>query len=109
MQEGLGKIRCSLWDHKGDHKSDNPYPGILAVVDDVIVTSDSVNMVSEACLTGKPVYVAELQAETGRIAAFHQMMMTAGHTKWLGQAFTAPPVILDQSAYVAEQVKKLLI
>ncbi|MGC6531197.1 MAG: mitochondrial fission ELM1 family protein [Candidatus Puniceispirillaceae bacterium] len=109
LQEGLGKIRYFLWDHKGDHKSDNPYPGILAVVDDVIVTSDSVNMVSEACLTGKPVYVAELQAETGRIAAFHQMMMTAGHTKWLGQAFTAPPVILDQSAYVAEQVKKHLI
>ena len=51
----------------------NPYP-ILGIADAVIVTSDSVNMASEAALTGKPLLIAAWQPETGRIAAFHQAM-----------------------------------
>ena len=58
----------------------NPYPGILALADAVIVTSDSVNMASEAAMTGKPVLIADWQVETGRIAAFHRTMIKAGHT-----------------------------
>ena len=50
----------------------NPYPGILGIADAVIVTSDSVNMASEAALTGKPLLIAAWQPETGRIAAFHR-------------------------------------
>lgn len=34
----------------------NPYFGMLGVADYVFVTDDSVNMVCEACVTGKPVY-----------------------------------------------------
>lgn len=104
MEAPLRGCSYSVWDGKGD----NPYPGILGIVDDVIVTSDSVNMASEACLTGKPVYIAHLQQETGRIAAFHEMMMAEGHTKPLGQNFDKPPEILDEMATIAAQVKKLL-
>lgn len=42
-----------LW---GD-KSDNPYLGYLACADQMIVTGDSVSMCSEACGTGKPVFI----------------------------------------------------
>lgn len=42
-----------LW---GD-KNDNPYLGYLAAADQIIVTGDSVSMCSEACGTGKPVFV----------------------------------------------------
>ena len=62
-----------------DQAENNPYPGILGLVDAVIVTSDSVNMISEATITGLPVLIAEWQNETGRIAAFHDAMMAAGH------------------------------
>ena len=41
----------------------NPYPGILAIAT-LDVTSDSVNMASEAASTGKPVLIAYWQAET---------------------------------------------
>lgn len=34
---------------------DNPYPGILALSDEFLVTGDSVGMLSELCATGKPV------------------------------------------------------
>ncbi len=40
--------------------SENPYFGILAVSDEFIVTADSISMLSEACGSGKPVYMAEL-------------------------------------------------
>ena len=62
-----------------EQAENNPYPGILGLVDAVIVTSDSVNMISEATITGLPVLIAEWQSETGRIGAFHDAMMAAGH------------------------------
>ena len=62
-----------------DQAENNPYPGILGLVDAVIVTSDSVNMISEATITGLPVLIAEWQSETGRIGAFHDAMTAAGH------------------------------
>lgn len=104
IEEALRGCSYVIWDGKGE----NPYPGILGVVDDVIVTSDSVNMASEACLTGKPVYIAQLRTETGRIAAFHEMMMKDGHTKPLGQSFDRPPEILDEMASIGRQVKEAL-
>ncbi|MEM9254123.1 MAG: ELM1/GtrOC1 family putative glycosyltransferase [Pseudomonadota bacterium] len=39
---------------------DNPYLGILAVADRLIVTADSIAMLSEACATGKPVSMFDL-------------------------------------------------
>jgi mitochondrial fission protein ELM1 len=40
--------------------SDNPYLGILAWADRLIVTGDSIAMLSEACATGKPVTMFDL-------------------------------------------------
>ncbi|MEE9412802.1 MAG: mitochondrial fission ELM1 family protein [Methylococcales bacterium] len=38
-------------------QSDNPYLAFLAVADALIVTGESVSMLTEACVTGKPVYI----------------------------------------------------
>lgn len=51
-ESGLPKYTY-LW---GD-KSENPYIGFLAMADNVIVTGESVSMCSEACGTGKPVFI----------------------------------------------------
>ena len=90
--------------HIYDGKSVNPYPGVLGIADEIIVTSDSVNMATEACLTGKPVFVGQLQQEQGRIADFHQMMQAQGHIRPLGTAFETAPVILDEMGEIAHQV-----
>ncbi len=37
--------------------SDNPYYGYLGLADAVVVSADSISMLSEACATGKPVYM----------------------------------------------------
>ena len=39
---------------------DNPYLGMLAWADRVVVTGDSIAMLSEACATGKPVQMFDL-------------------------------------------------
>jgi len=48
----------------------NPYLGFLGLADAIIVTADSINMVSEACSTGKPVHILPLGKEPRRRAAF---------------------------------------
>lgn len=48
--------RVFLWDLAGD----NPYRGILALADRLVVTSDSVSMVSEAIASHHPVEVLDL-------------------------------------------------
>jgi mitochondrial fission protein ELM1 len=44
---------------------DNPYLAFLALAEAIIVTSDSVSMLSEACATGKPVYMFDLGQRAG--------------------------------------------
>ena len=91
-------------------RDENPYPGILGHAAAIIVTSDSVNMASEAAVTGKPVLIAEWQAETGRVGAFHKAMMKAGHTAPLGidipkTSFTP----LFEMPFILRQVNDLLM
>jgi mitochondrial fission protein ELM1 len=48
----------------------NPYPGLLAWADRIACTPDSVNMVSEACATRVPVFVADPDRASGRPRKF---------------------------------------
>ena len=58
----LGTEAVWVWDGDltGGPDVVNPYPGVLGLADYLIVTSDSVNMVSEAAITGKPLLTAEM-------------------------------------------------
>ena len=55
-QTFAGDRRVFLWDRSGE----NPYRAILALSDRLVVTSDSVSMVSEALATPHPVEVFDL-------------------------------------------------
>ena len=101
LQTALPPDHCMV----ATNNQQNPYPGILAMADAVIVTSDSVNMVSEAASTGKPVLIAYWQPETGRIAKFHQTMRESNHTEPLTQFLpTRPFTPLDESAMIRREV-----
>jgi mitochondrial fission protein ELM1 len=52
-------VPCFLYRWRPDDAA-NPYFGMLALGDELVVTADSVSMLSEACATGKPVYMAPL-------------------------------------------------
>ena len=59
----------------------NPYPGFLALSDALLVTADSVNLASEACATGRPVFVFESARTSGKLARFHAALAARGHAR----------------------------
>jgi len=68
-----------------DFVEKNPYLGMLALADTIIVTNDSVNMMSEACATGKPVYLLPLAGHIyTRPARFAAQLLRDGIARPLG-------------------------
>lgn len=77
LQQGLKGFPAYIWNGQGP----NPYYGMLGLADAVVVTCDSVNMISEACVTGKPVYVVNLPGGSEKFRRFHQAMQDDGYTR----------------------------
>ena len=77
LRRGLAGLPAEIWDGNGE----NPYFGMLGLADHVIVTGDSVNMVSEAASTGKPVHVVHLSGGSAKFRRFHAGMEKAGITR----------------------------
>ena len=102
---GLPSARTIVWDGAGE----NPYPGWLGLADVVVVTGDSVNMVTEACASGRPVYVVDLPGGSAKFRAFHDLMRQEGHTRrFEGRLEDWAPVPLDDTEHVAAVVTKRL-
>ena len=55
---------------------ENPYLGFLAIADEIIVTADSISMLSEAYETGKPVHMFDLGA--GTLSMRHDALVAIG-------------------------------
>jgi hypothetical protein len=76
LEAALADCPAFIWDGSGE----NPYFGMLALADALIVTCDSVNMISEACSTGKPVHVLSLPAQ-GRRGSSERDKFTRFHRR----------------------------
>lgn len=88
---------------------ENPYAGALAWADRLVVSPDSVNMVSEACATAAPVYVAEPGRATGRVRTYLDELLRRGRIRPQGrhpEPFSAEP--LRETARVASLVRERL-
>jgi len=68
---------------------DNPYPHFLAHADAFVAPADSVNMVGEACATGKPVYVFEPEGGSPKRTCFHAALRRHGATRPLPERLDA--------------------
>ncbi len=105
MRDGLRGLPAYIWDGTGD----NPYYGMLGLADFIIVTCDSVNMVSEACTTGKPVYVIDLAGGSDKFRRFHQSMRDDGLTRpFTGQLENWAYEPLNDVGMVAARIKEML-
>ena len=95
-----------LWSGRGE----NPYPNFLAHADVLIVTADSINMTSEACATGRPVYVFEAAKFSNKHARFHLALRRYGATRSLPgglshlEQWTYTP--LDAALHIAAQITR---
>jgi len=82
---------------------ENPYYGILGLADLVVVTCDSISMVSEACASAKPVLVMHFPGGSKRFHRFHRAMEKDGYTRPFIGRFESwtPPLLDDVSGAVA--------
>ena len=94
-----------FWNEEGE----NPYFGMLALADHIVVTSDSTNMVTEAAGTGAPIHVVHLPGGSPKFSRFHRAMETRGFarpfdgtlSKWSYEP-------LNEAARIAPKIKELL-
>lgn len=66
--------RAWLWDGTGP----NPYFGMLGVASHIIVTADSVSMISEAATSGKPIHLIDLPGGSPKFERFYDALRERG-------------------------------
>lgn len=103
-----GQPWFAIW----DETEPNPYFGLLALADRLVVTSDSVSMISECLATGRPVHVLPLAGRGRRHEAFVEGLAAKPllsvvdrddlDWQWSGA------VAADATPQVAERVSRLL-
>jgi len=105
LRRRLAGLPAYIWDGTGD----NPYFGLLGLADAVLVTADSVSMVSEAAATGKPVHIIDLEGGSAKFSRFHRALREAGITRPFTGAIEswryAPP---DDTARAAAEIRRRL-
>lgn len=77
LRAALQGTDAYIWDGVGA----NPYFGILAQADWLIVTNDSASMLSDAATSGKPVYVAALEGHSAKFARLEDHFAALGITR----------------------------
>lgn len=103
LQKRLADLPAYIWDGSGD----NPYFGMLGAADAILVTADSVSMISEAAATGKPVHIVELEGGSDKFARFHQSMREAGITRpFNGTLEEWHYTPLDDTALAAAEIRR---
>ncbi|KAK7853384.1 mitochondrial fission protein elm1 [Quercus suber] len=91
-----------------DGEEPNPNMGHLAWADAFVVTADSVSLISEACSTGKPVYLMGAERCTWKLSEFHKSLSERGvvrpftGSEDISESWSYPP--LNDTAEAARRV-----
>ncbi|XAR60159.1 hypothetical protein NMG60_11033415 [Bertholletia excelsa] len=95
-----------------DGEEPNPHMGHLAWADAFVITADSVSMLSEACSTGKPVYVIGAERCKWKFVQFHKSLRERGLVRPftgledMSEMWSYPP--LNDTAEAAHRVHEAL-
>ena len=101
----LAPMGAWIWDMAGE----NPYFGMLACAEMIVVTIDSISMVSEAVATHAPVLLAELPGRSRRGDMFLRSMKEAGRARpFAGRLEYWPVLPLDDTAAAAGEMRRRL-
>ncbi len=105
LTDALLPLGGYVWDGSGD----NPYFGMLALADAIVVTMDSVSMVSEAVATEAPVMLAALPGRSRRNRLFIDVLLAEGRVREFAGRYEAWPVsaLDDTPAAAAEMCRRL--
>lgn len=105
LRAALAPRGAYVWNGEGE----NPYFGMLALADLIIVTIDSVSMVSEGAATSAPVMVAPLPGRSRRIGLFTDQLARDGRIRQFQGRYDHWPVApLDDTAEAAQEMRRRL-
>lgn len=105
LSAGLARVMHVLyrWGEPGE----NPYLGFLATADAIVVTADSISMISEACATGAPVFVALPEQADARKRRFLSELAEADQVRPLGNSLAPwPRAPFDEAERVASEIRR---
>ena len=95
--------------HRWDTDKDNPYLGMLACADGIIVTGDSLSMCAEACVAGVPVFIyASRNVAPPKHQLLHETLYNRGLAHPLNNTSRLdwrPASALDDVGNVASEIK----
>jgi hypothetical protein len=96
--------RARVW--TGDADGPNPYAGVLAWADRLVVTPDSANLISEAAATRAPMWIAVPRYTRGRLRHLVAHAIDTGRARALGpEAASWPVAPWRESVRVAERLR----
>ncbi|MBJ7575910.1 mitochondrial fission ELM1 family protein [Luteimonas sp. MC1828] len=102
-----GRVPLMAWVDDTDGR--NPYPGMLAWADRIVCTADSVNMLSEACATAAPVFVAGADRVRGRPRRFVDELLSRGRVRAVDERLDGYIAIpLRETGRIAGEVRARL-
>lgn len=92
-------------------KNNNPYYNILELSDNLIITGDSISMISECCSTGKKVYIYDKdKISTKKHRIFHKFLEKNNYAKFFDNSYFKnhdfTPLILNESSRIAKLIFK---
>lgn len=103
LAAGLGSAMHLIY--RWGEPSENPYLGYLATADAIVVTSDSVSMISEACATSASVFVALPELAGTKHRRLIDTLTQAGQVRRLGRSLVRwDRTPLDEAGRVAHEV-----
>ncbi len=105
LADAVEPLGAWVWDMHGE----NPYFGLLALADAIVVTEDSVSMVSEAVATAAPVLLAGLPGHSRRIRLFNRLLLEDGRIRpFAGRLEMWPAQPLDDTPAAGADVRRRL-
>ena len=91
--------------HRWGAAGSNPFLAILALADRLVVTGDSISMLSEALMTTAPLFIADPGGLGPRHRTMAEELVKAGLAARLGEAPPPPRLPLDETARVVAEIR----
>lgn len=104
LRSAFARFPGTFWG--GAQDGPNPYAGYLAHASRIVVTPDSVNMLSEACAVGVPVRVWLPTPAGGKLGRLHRALIETGHLRAFGDPKLPQPAPLRETADIAALVRQ---
>lgn len=91
--------------HRWGEGTENPFLAILAAADHLVVTADSISMLSEAMMSEATLWMADPGGLGPRHRAMTESLRAAGLAAWLGEAAAPPRPALDETGRVVDIIR----